>query len=72
MAGSEEDTSRGSIVSTECIYELFEHCFKTPYKASANDRKVSYNEYLFNTRLENITLGGHYSEKVPSSAWQGL
>ena len=45
MAGSQEGTSRekanSSIVSKECIYELFEHCFKNPYKAGSNDRKVT-------------------------------
>ena len=44
MAESQEGECGGrvnsSIVTTECIYELFEHCFKTPYKASSNDRKV--------------------------------
>lgn len=42
MAGLQEGKSREekSTVSSECIYELFEHCFKTPYKASSNDRKV--------------------------------
>lgn len=48
MAGLQEGTSREekSTVSSECIYELFEHCFKTPYKASSNDRKVRCNKKL--------------------------
>lgn len=44
MAGLQEGKSRGkvntSIVSNECVYELFEHCFKNSYKASSGDRKV--------------------------------
>lgn len=51
MAGSQEGTSgekaNSSIVSTECIYELFEHCFKNSYKAGNNDRKVRCNKIQY-------------------------
>lgn len=82
MAGSQEGKSRGaansSVVSTECIYELFEHCFKTPYKASSNDRKVRCNKkvdasHLKETKpLMSLDLGGHYPKKMSSFACQGL
>ena len=38
--GKSRETESSSFVSEECLYELVEHCFKTPYKASSADRKV--------------------------------
>ena len=38
--GTSGDNESSSFVSGECLYELFEHCFKTPYKANNADRKV--------------------------------
>jgi len=75
-AGRSGENEGSSFVSGECLYELLEHCFKTPYRASNADRKVLAKATEdFCARCSDILIngvGGYYSKEVPSLAWQRL